>query len=109
MAEVFANAGIEAALLAGESDGLDEIANTLLRRAKANAAKHAKDGTFENSLEVVRTRGKRGVTDRLVQSTDPLAVPKELGHALVRDGETIGYVKGQHSLGNAVRSMPAVD
>lgn len=110
MATVNVTAGIEAAKLAGESAEMDVVADELAARAKAEAAKHDDHGTFASSIRVIRARGKRGVTDRLVIATDPFAVPKELGHVVKNEsgGPVLGYVKGQHSMGKAVASMPEV-
>lgn len=110
MADVYALAGIEAAKIAGESAEMDAVADELVARAKAEAGKHNDNGTFAASIRKIRARGKRGVTDRLVIATDPLAVPKELGHVVKNEsgGPVLGYVKGQHSMGKAVASMPEV-
>jgi hypothetical protein len=110
MADVYVTAGIEAAKIAGESTEMNVVADELAARAKAEAGKHNDGGTFASSIGVVRARGKRGVTDRLVIATDPLAVPKELGHVVKNEkgGPVLGYVKGQHSMGKAVASMPEV-
>jgi hypothetical protein len=110
MADVYVTAAIEAAKIAGESSEMDLVAAELEARAKAEASKHNDDGTFASSIKVIRARGKRGVTDRLVIATDPLAVPKELGHVVKNEagGPVLGYVRGQHSMGKAVASMPEV-
>jgi hypothetical protein len=107
MAEVFASAGIDVARIAGNSSEMDRVAADLARHAKTEAAKHSKDGTFERSIEVVNVPGRRGVRDRLVTATDPLAAIKEFGHTITSDGAPIGYVPGQHSLRNAINRMPA--
>jgi hypothetical protein len=110
MASVDVTAGIIAAQIAGESSEMDAVADELAVRAKTEAAKHSDGGTFARSIGVVRARGKRGVTDRLVIATDPLAVPKELGHVVKNEvgGPVLGFVKGQHSMGKAVANMPVV-
>ncbi len=107
MASVNITASIVAAQLAGESAEMDAVAEDLAARAKAEAMKHH-DSAFATSIRVVRTPGKRGVTDRLVVATDPLAVPKELGHIIRNqpDGRVLGYVKGMHYMGKAAASMP---
>ncbi|WP_243063188.1 DUF5403 family protein [Humibacter sp. RRB41] len=110
MADVDVTAGITAAQIAGESAEMDVVAEELAARAKAEAQKHRDGGAFSSSIIVMKARGKRGVTDRLVAATDPLAVPKELGHVIKNEagGPVLGYVKGQHSMGKAVASMPVV-
>jgi hypothetical protein len=41
-------------------------------------------------------------------STDPLAVPKEYGHKIVRDDKVIGYVKGIHVFRDALDSLEEI-
>ena len=110
MADVFPNAGISAAQMAGESAEMDIVAEKLAALARAEAMKHNDSGTFAGSIRVRKVRGKRGVSDRLIEATDPLAAVKELGHAVQneKDGPVLGFVKGQHSMGNAIRRMPRV-
>lgn len=92
--------------LVGTSAVMDTVAAALAARARAEASKHTGgDGSFGASIQVVKAGGG---TDRLIVATDPLAAPKELGHVLVRDGKQIGYVRGQHSLRNALLAMPSV-
>jgi hypothetical protein len=61
-------------------------------------------------VEPVRVRnvpGKRGVRDRIVESLDPLEVPKEFGHVIRNraDGPILGYVRGLHRMQKAWRAM----
>jgi hypothetical protein len=110
VASVNRNAGIEAAKIAGNSSEMDAVAARLVVLVKAEASKHNDSGAFSNSVAAVRARGKRGVTDRLVIATDPLAAVKEFGHVVRREkgGPALGYVPGQHSMGQALARLPAV-
>lgn len=109
MADVFANAGIEAARIVGESPEMDRVANAIATRGRARALARG-DLAFATSIRVVRVRGRRGVTDRVIEATDPLAAPKELGHVIRNeaDGPVLGFVPGLRYLGGAVRAMPEV-
>lgn len=103
------DAGLEktVARMVGSSAVMDSVAAVLAARARAEASKHTGgDGSFGASITVVRAGGG---TDRLIVANDPLAAPKELGHVLMRDGKQIGYVRGQHSLRNALLAMPSVE
>lgn len=109
MSTVNASAAIDAAQLAGESVVMDEVANKLAALARAEAS--ASSGhDFASSIEVQRVRGKRGVTDRLVVATDPLAAAIELGHVIRNqpDGPVLGRVRGLHAMGKAVAALPEV-
>jgi len=99
MATVYRNAGIEAAKITGRSSEMDRIAGILATRASAAG------------IEPVRVRnvpGPRGVRDRIVESLDPLEVPKEFGHVIRNqaDGPVLGYVRGLHRMQKVVKSMP---
>ncbi|MBN9209353.1 MAG: DUF5403 family protein [Microbacterium ginsengisoli] len=109
MAEVYANAGIIAAQLAGDSIEMDRIAEDLASRTRANAAERG-DADYAASVRVTRARGRNGVTDRLVEATDPLAAPKELGHVVRNspDGPVLGYVRGMRYMSRAVTETPEV-
>jgi Family of unknown function (DUF5403) len=108
MAKVNKTAAIIAARIAGESLEMDAVADTLVGLAKTEAAKHRDSGTFSRSIVAKKVRGKDGVQDRLVMATDPLGAIKEFGHVIRVDGDDVGYVKGQHSMGNAVGRIPEV-
>lgn len=104
MADVEDFADVIAAQIAGDSPVMDRVAEELAGRARRNAAK---DQAFRSSIRVVKAgRGK----DRLVEATDPLAGPKELGHVIRNepDGPVLGYVKGLRYMRNALESMPEV-
>lgn len=107
MSVVYASAAILAAQIAGESSEMDAVANKLAGLARSEASKVA-GSVFANSIVVQRARGKRGVTDRLVVATDPLAAAKELGHVIRNraDGPVLGRVKGLHPMGKAVAALP---
>jgi hypothetical protein len=106
VAQVYRIAGIEAARIAGDSAEMDAVADRLVLLAKSAAAEHNDSGTFSRSIRKRNVRGKRGVRDRVVEATDPLAAIKEFGHVIRRDGDDIGYVPGQHSMQKAWRRMP---
>jgi hypothetical protein len=93
MAEVYRSAAIEAARMAGQDPEMDAAAARIVGRIQAAAAGHNRTGDFASSLEVIAVPGKRGVTDRLIVSSDPNAVSIEFGH-LARDGTT--FVDGLH-------------
>lgn len=108
MAEVFKNAGYEAAKIAGRSPEMDITARKLAGLAREFAREHSDDGTFERSIEVHESRGRNRVRQLLVVATDPLAAVKEFGHVIRNeaDGPVLGYVKGQHSMFKAMKAMP---
>lgn len=109
VAEVYPIAGILAARIAGEDPEMDRVARTLQGLVKSEAAKHRLSGQFGASIIVQRARGKRGVMDRIVVATDPLAAIKEFGHRIVtKDGDEVGYVKGMHTMAKAIQRLPAV-
>lgn len=110
VAEVYANVGITAAKIAGEDPEIDRVANRLKVLAKSEAARNRKSGEFGDSIIVVRAKGRRGVTDRLVVATDPFAAVKEFGHVIRNEagGPDLGYVKGLHAMSNAIKRLPEV-
>lgn len=111
VAEVYANAGIDAARVAGEDPEMDRVASLLARLIKVQARGHRASGQeFADSLMVRRVRGRRGVTDREVVATDPLAAAKEFGHVIRNeaDGPVLGYVKGMFTMARAIARLPKV-
>jgi hypothetical protein len=99
VATVYRNAGIEAARIAGNSAEMDRVASKLAALASAQG------------VEPVRVRnvaGRRGVRDRVVESLDPLEVPKEFGHVIRNEagGPVLGYVQGLHRMQRAWKRMP---
>lgn len=109
MSSVNASAGILAAKIASDDIEMDVVAEELATIARAEAAAVA-GHEFASSIEVQRVRGPRGVTDRLVVATDPLAAAKELGHVVRNetDGPVLGYVRGLHPMGKALAKMREV-
>lgn len=82
---------------------MERVANNARSLARAHNGRSWSDPSaprFADSIKVI-TAG--GGLDRLVINTDPLAIPKEFGHILVRNGDQIGYVKGQFSMTRAAR------
>lgn len=80
MAQVFKNAGIEAARQVGESSAMDEAADVVLSAAKARAAQSRVSGDYLDSLQTATVKGQRDVKDREVYSDDPAALSIEFGH-----------------------------
>lgn len=102
MAFVNKRAPIEAAIIAGKTSDMDAVANRAMRNVKAVAAAHRLTGDFINSISVKAVPGLYGtgqeVTDRLVVSTDPGAVPIEYGHMYHHKGSRrVTWVPGIHA------------
>lgn len=93
-----ADASIRMARLAGETAYMDQVAAGKLAAARALAAPHIDTSAYANSLYAAKVKGRRGVTDREVGSTDPAALEIEYGFTH-RSGTK---VDGQHILGRAV-------
>lgn len=111
VAEVYPNAAIDAARIAGEDPEMDLVANKLAALVKAEARGHRASGhDFAESIIVQRVRGRRGVTDRAVTATDPLAAAKEFGHVIRNeaDGPDLGYVRGMFTMARAIAKLPEV-
>lgn len=111
MADVYANAGLAAAQIAGESIELDLIAEKVRAKAAANALANG-DVDFADSLEVqdLPANIRRSVRTRAVVATDPLAAPKEFGHVVRNeaDGPILGFARPLRYLFNATKSLPEV-
>lgn len=105
MANVYANAGIVAAQIAGESADMDIAAEEFATRVRINSIGH---GGFGATVKVAKVPGKHGVSDRIVYSDHSAAFAIEHGHAIVREGDTIGYVKGIHVFQKALDEIPEV-
>jgi hypothetical protein len=106
MAEVFDSVTRTVSIMAGKSTVMDDVAGELADLARGFASNHSDaDSTFARSIRVEKAGNGK---DRLVVATDPLAIPKELGHVVISHGELAGYVKGQHSLGKAVAAIHEV-
>lgn len=80
MGTIYKNAGIEAARAAGEHPAMDVQANRVLGLVKGFAAPHQKTRALQGSLSMSRAKGKRGVTDRVIESSDPAILSIEYGH-----------------------------
>lgn len=94
MAQVFAGAGTKVAKLPGVQPELDKAARSILNRAKGLAARRADSGAYLRSLNAMAVPGKKGVTDRIVYSSDPGSIPIEFGH-VSKSGQ---WVPGQRIL-----------
>jgi len=73
------------------------VAAEVLAAAKTRAQAHRRGGTYARSLRIARGR-----VDARVESTDPLAVPKEYGHTDARTGRPI---RGAHALTGAAADI----
>jgi len=106
MAEVFDSVTRTVSIMAGKSTVMDSVADELAELARGFASKHS--GPNDAFVRSIRVQKAGNGKDRLVVATDPLAIPKELGHVVISHGELAGYVKGQHSLGKAVAAIHEV-
>lgn len=95
MGTVYATAGPEAAKIAGRSPEMDAAAAKTKAVVLALAAGHTKTGNYARNVRSANVRGKNGVRDRLVETTDPAAVSIEFGHWWVTpEGKRIKWIKG---------------
>ena len=81
MARIAKDCNLTIARLAGDSTALDEAAARVIAHAQNTARAHLKTGAYAASLRVSKDRSEtgKGVTDRVVYSTDPAALPIEMG------------------------------
>lgn len=95
MAQVYPRAAILAARAAGLDPEMDQIAGQIVNLAKVYASAGSpmrfagKDPTpkrMADTIKARRARGRRGVTDRLVEMSHPAAISYEFGHMLVLPG-----------------------
>lgn len=91
--------GTRAAKIASGMPEFDAAAQGIAREVRTEAAKHRLTGAFQSSIQVKPVRGSKGVTDRLVTSTDRAALSIEYGH-FVRTKNGVKYVRGKHVFGN---------
>lgn len=102
MAHVYDGTGIKLAKLPGVQAEVDKAAAAILSRAKARAATHVDTGDYLDSLQVRNVKGRKGVRDRLVESTHPASVAIEFGHRNhTKNGEV--FVPGQYILMGAIK------
>jgi hypothetical protein len=106
---VYASAGTTAAKVAGEHPEMDAVADRMAAAIVTTAAPHTRTGGFVGSVSVRRVRGKRGVTDRLVEVTDPAAEHIEFGHATrdAVDGDAgdLRWIPGLHIVSRAYQGL----
>lgn len=102
MAQVYKGAGTAVAKLPGIQPELDKAASGILARAKARAAAHVDEGNYLASLQVRSVPGRKGVRDRLVESTHPASVAIEYGHWHDTKKGKI-FVPGQYILKGAIK------
>lgn len=93
------DASVIAARLAGESPVMDAAAEKLAGRIRTAAGAEADTGAFARSIKTARSKGKKGVTDRVVYSDDPGAISIEHGHV-----QGSSYVPGKHIFTNTART-----
>lgn len=104
MAQVYKIAAIQAAQVAGESSVMDDVAEQVAGLARSLASAHKVTGKYLSGIGTERTRGKRGVTDRLAYVDDPAATFIEWGHVTRGGEDMIGprkWVPGLHIMGRA--------
>lgn len=102
MAKVFDGTGIKLAKLPGVQAEVDKAAAAILSRAKARAATHVDTGDYLDSLQVRNVKGRKGVRDRLVESTHPASVAIEFGHLNYTKKGAV-FVPGQYILKGAIK------
>lgn len=102
MAQVFDGAGTKVAKLPGIQPELDKVASEILARAKARATPHVDEGDYLASLQVRSVPGRKGVRDRLVESTHPASVAIEFGHLNYTKKGAV-FVPGQYILKGAIK------
>lgn len=100
------------AQMTGESDALDDAANTVLRSVKRVAAESRDTGDYISHLGIKTVPGEFGtgrtVKDRLVVADDPGAAAIEWGH-LVPLGEGMEgpqrFVPGKNIMGRGLAAV----
>lgn len=106
MAVVYRIAAIQAAVAAGQSPVMDEVAAKIESTVRGLAAGHRVTGEYVAGIGSEEIAGKRGVTDRIVFVDHPAAASIEFGH-LTRLGEGSEgprrHVAGLHIFGRAAR------
>lgn len=105
MAEVYKNAAIIAARIAGNDSIMDEVAHRLLAAAIRRAVAHRLTGDYLSNLGVANVPGKKGVRDRIVYAKDKAAWSIEWGHTVTRGDGTSYWLPGQHILGGAINDV----
>ena len=105
--DIFSGTGTEAAKLCSQSDALDVAAGKVLATAISIAQFHRLTGAYISSLGVDSIPGKRGVRDRAVIATDPLAHVIEAGY-MRQTANGMQHVPGQFVLTRAAAETPGV-
>jgi hypothetical protein len=80
MGRVYKYAGLEAAKIAGKLPQMDATADRVMLAVLAAGGPHFKTGQFAKSIKTANVRGRNGVRDRIVYSTDPNLWSIEFGH-----------------------------
>ncbi|UQN30657.1 DUF5403 family protein [Brachybacterium kimchii] len=100
MVSLSKNIGTRAAKIACELPEFDGAADGIRAEVSAEASRHSDTGHFASSIKKERVRGSRGVTDRLITSTDRAALSIEYGHfAHGSKDSSVSYVPGKHVFG----------
>lgn len=79
MPSLVPNLGVKVAKRADVQAQLDAESSAMLARARTNAAEYTKTGAYLDSLYEKTIRGRSGVLDREVGSTDRGAIAIEFG------------------------------
>lgn len=97
MAQIYREAAIDAARIAGDDPEMDRVAQMVAADVRAEWGGHRRSGAIAGSIQTGRTAGKRGVSDREVFSTADGVLSAEFGH-VAANGR---YVPGVHAFGKA--------
>jgi hypothetical protein len=112
MVRINPRAHVEAARLCGADPIMDDTAKDVLKVVRRVASRHRDTGQYMHNLSVVVAEGYRG-KDRLVQATDPAAIPIEFGHWQItrrRGGRRVSarWVPGLHIMRDAYKEVKRV-
>ncbi len=106
MGQVYRNAGIEAARIAGNSPQMDATAQRTRGAILGVLASHNKTGHYASGVHTSNVRGRNGVRDRLVEVTDPNALSIEYGHWWITPlGIKVKWIKGLRIVNRAFDLM----
>lgn len=103
MAEVYRDASLRVAKLAGVQNEQAAAARAIMTRAVGLAAESADTGAYASSFGVTAEAGPNGVVDFVVYNDDPAAVIIEYGHMTPATKNSPGtFVPGKHVLRRAI-------
>lgn len=89
MATVYANAHVEAAVIASDTAEFRNLAERVLDSVKRAAAKNRDTGHYIDNLGIVVLKTRRGVRDRLVVADDENAQLIEFGGVVKKTNRLI--------------------